>query len=162
MKEKSLVKKTTQSITDGTDQLLNQLKSGFSKLSDIGTTTKNKFINYVKEVFDILPLIEKAGFRTNRLIVGISIPPSVEIHVSRFKEVDQKEIDQLLEEYSDRKMFKMILKSLLMTNEFQDKISTDQLVFNEICIEISIPPKVSIKYLNKDIAGIQSIETHFD
>jgi hypothetical protein len=162
MKEKSLVKKTTQSITDGTDQLLNQLKSGFSKLSDIGTTTKNKFINYVKEVFDILPLIEKAGFRTNRLIVGISIPPSVEIHVSRFKEVDQKEIDKLLEEYSDRKMFKMILKSLLMTNEFQDKISTDQLVFNEICIEISIPPKVSIKYLNKDIAGIQSIETHFD
>jgi len=162
MKEKSLVKKTSQSITDGTDQLLNQLKNGFSKLSEIGTTTKNKFINYVKEVFDILPLIEKAGFRTNRLIVGISIPPSVEIHVSRFKEVDQKEIDNLLEEYSDRKMFKMILKSLLMTNEFQDKLSTDQLVFNEICIEISIPPKVSIKYLNKDIAGIQSIETHFD
>lgn len=162
MKEKSLVKKTTQSITDGTDQLFSQLKNGFSKLSDIGTTTKNKFISYVKEVFDILPLIEKAGFRTNRLIVGISIPPSVEIHVSRFKEIDQKEIDKLLEEYSDQKMFKMILKSLLMTNEFQDKISTDQLVFNEICIEISIPPKVSIKYLNKDIAGIQSIETHFD
>ena len=149
MKEKSLVKKTTQSITNGTDQLFSQLKNGFSKLSDIGTTTKNKFISYVKEVFDILPLIEKAGFRTNRLIVGISIPPSVEIHVSRFKEIDQK-------------MFKMILKSLLMTNEFQDKISTDQLVFNEICIEISIPPKVSIKYLNKDIAGIQCIETHFD
>lgn len=161
MKEKSLVKKTSQSITDGTDQLLNQLKNGFSKLSDIGTTTKNKFVNYVKEVFDILPLIEKAGFRTNRLIVGISIHPSVEIHVSRFKEVDQKEIDNLLEEYSDQKMFKMILKSLLMTNEFQDKLSTDQLVFNEICIEISIPPKVSIKYLNKDIAGIQDIETHF-
>ena len=103
MKEKSLVKKTTQSITNGTDQLFSQLKNGFSKLSDIGTTTKNKFISYVKEVFDILPLIEKAGFRTNRLIVGISIPPSVEIHVSRFKEIDQK-------------MFKMILKSLLMTN----------------------------------------------
>ena len=106
MKEKSLVKKTTQSITDSTDQLVNQLKSGFSKLSGIGTTTKNKFINYVKEVFDILPLIEKAGFRTNRLIVGISIPPSVEIHVSRFKEVNQKEIDNLLEEYSDRKCLK--------------------------------------------------------
>ncbi|WP_299682257.1 hypothetical protein [uncultured Dokdonia sp.] len=162
MKEKSLVKKTTQSISDSTDQLLNQLKNGFSKLSDIGTTAKNKFINYVKEVFDILPLIEKAGFRTNRLIVGISVPPSVEIHVSRFKEVDQKAIDQLLEEYKDRKMFKMILRSLLMSNEFQSKISTEQLVFNEICIEISIPPKVSLKYLNKDIAGIQTIETYFD
>ncbi|WP_299762930.1 hypothetical protein [uncultured Dokdonia sp.] len=162
MKEKSLVEKTTQSISDSTDQLLHQLKSGFSKLSEIGSTAKNKFINYVKEVFDILPLIEKAGFRTNRLIVGISVPPSVEIHVSRFKEVDQKIIDQLLEEYKNRKMFKMILKSLLMSNEFQSKISTEQLVFNEICIEISIPPKVSIKYLNKDIAGIQTIETYFD
>jgi len=103
MKEKSLVEKTTQSISDSTDQLLHQLKNGFSKLSEIGSTAKNKFINYVKEVFDILPLIEKAGFRTNRLIVGISVPPSVEIQVSRFKEVDQKIIDQLLEEYKNRK-----------------------------------------------------------
>ncbi len=141
---------------------MNQLKAGLSKISDIGVNAKNKFINYVKEIFDILPVIEKAGFRTNRLIVGISIPPSVEIHVSRFKEIDEKQIEQLYKEYKDKKMFKLILKSLIMSNEFQSKLSSNSMVFSETCIEISIPPKISIKYLNKDIANLNKIETEFD
>ena len=162
MKKDSLIKKTTKTVTNGTDQILSQLKSGLAKIGDFGTSTKNKFVNYVKDIFDILPLIEKAGFRTNRLIVGISIPPSVEIHVSRFKEIDQIEIEKMYEEYKDKKMFKLILKSLIMSNDFQGKLSSDNLVFSETCIEISIPPKISIKYLNKDIANITKIEAEFD
>lgn len=162
MEEKSIIKKTTDTISDSTDQVINQLKNGLSKIGDLGTSAKNKFINYVKDVFDVLPLIEKAGFRTNRLIVGISVPPSIEIHVSRFKEMDTKEIEKLYEAYSDKKMFKLILKSLIMSNDFQSKLSSESLVFSETCIEISIPPKVSIKYLNKDIANLGKIETEFD
>lgn len=162
MKEKGIIKKTTKTIKDGSDQLLDQLKSGLSKIGDLGTSTKNKFVDYVKDVFNVLPILEKAGFRTNRLIVGVSIPPSVEIHFSRFKEINKDEIDALLEEYKDKKMFKLILKSLLMSNDFQSKLSSESLVFSETCIEISIPPKVSIKYLNKDIANLTKIEADFD
>ncbi|WP_191858969.1 hypothetical protein [Hanstruepera ponticola] len=162
MKDKSIIKKTSESITDSTDQIIYQLKNGLTKISDLGINTKNKFASYVKEIFDVLPLIEEAGFRTNRLIVGISIPPSVEIHVSRFKELNKDQIDELYEKYNDRKTFKLILKSLLMSNDFQAKISSDKLVFSETCIEISIPPKVSIKYLNKDIANLNKIEVEFD
>jgi hypothetical protein len=162
VEEKSIIKKTTNTISDSTDQVINQLKNGLSKIGDLGTNAKNKFLNYVKDVFDVLPLIEQAGFRTNRLIVGISVPPSIEIHLSRFKEMDAKEIEKLYETYSDKKMFKLILKSLIMSNDFQSKLSSDSLVFSETCIEISIPPKVSIKYLNKDIANLGKIETEFD
>ena len=69
MKEKNILKKTTKTISDGADQVLDQLKNGLSKIGDLGTNTKNKFIDYVKDVFNVLPLLEKAGFRTNRLIV---------------------------------------------------------------------------------------------
>jgi len=162
MKEKGIIKKTTKTIKDSSDQVLEQLKNGLSKIGDLGNTTKNKFIEYVKDVFNVLPLIEKAGFRTNRLIVGVSIPPSVEIHFSRFKEINKEEIDTFYKEYKDKKMFKLILKSLLMSNEFQSKLSSESLVFSETCIEISIPPKVSIKYLNKDIANLNKIEVDFD
>ncbi|TYA78786.1 hypothetical protein FUA24_10565 [Seonamhaeicola marinus] len=141
---------------------MKQLKTGLSKIGDFGNNTKDKFLNYVKDIFDVLPQIEEAGFRTNRLIVGISLPPSVEIHVTRFKELDTVEIDNLFEKYKEKKMFKLILKSLIMSNEFQSKLSSDTLVFSETCIEISIPPKVSIKYLNKDIANINKIEAEFD
>lgn len=162
MKEKGIIKKTTKTIKDSSDQILEQLKNGLSKIGDLGTTTKNKFVDYVKDVFNVLPILEKAGFKTNRLIVGVSIPPSVEIHFSRFKEINKDEIDALLEEYKEKKMFKLILKSLLMSNDFQSKLSSESLVFSETCIEISIPPKVSIKYLNKDIANLTRIEADFD
>ena len=114
MKEKGIIKKTTKTVSDGADQILNQLKNGLSKIGDLGSSTKNKFTDYVKDIFNVLPLLEKAGFRTNRLIVGVSIPPSVEIHFSRFKEIDKEKTDILCEEYKDKKMFKLILKSLLM------------------------------------------------
>ena len=160
--KKGVLKKTAESVSTSADTIIKQLKTGLGKIGDIGTNTKNKFINYVKDVFDVLPLLEIAGFRTNRLIVGISIPPSIEIHVSRFKELSQAEIDQLYIDYEKKSMFKLILKALLMSNDFQKKLSTDTLVFSETCIEISIPPKVSIKYLNSDIANIVKLETHFD
>lgn len=162
MKDNSILKKTTKTVSDSSEQILNQLKGGLSKIGDIGTNTKDKFVNYVKDVFDVLPIIEEAGFKTNRLIVGISIPPSVEIHFSRFKELNKEEMDLLLEQYSDKKMFKLILKALLMSNEFQGKLSSETLVFSETCIEISIPPKVSIKYLHKDISNLNKIESEFD
>lgn len=162
MKEKGIIKKTTQTISEGTDQIFEQFKNGISKIGDLGTSTKNKFIDYVKDVFNVLPLLENAGFRTNRLIVGVSIPPSIEIHFSRFKEINKNEIDILYQKYKDKKMFKLILKSLLMSNDFQSKLSSETMVFSETCIEISIPPKVSIKYLNKEIANLHKIEADFD
>ncbi len=161
MPDKSIVPESSKS-NNKMDNVINQLKSGLSKIGDLGTNTKDKFVNYVKDIFDVLPLIEKAGFRTNRLIVGVSIPPSVEIHFSRVTEFDENHIQKLMDEYANKKMFKLILKGLLMSNEFQSKISTDDLIFSETCIEISIPPKISIKYLNKDIASLHKIETEFD
>lgn len=160
--EDSILIKTSKSITESSEQIITQLKNGLSKIGDIGSNTKNKFVEYVKDVFDVLPLIENAGFKANRLIVGISVPPSIEIHFSRFKELGKEETEKLLELYSDRKMFTLIFKALKMSNEFQRKLSSDSLVFSETCIEISIPPKISIKYLNKDISDLAKIETEFD
>ena len=162
MKEKNIFKKTTKTISDGADQVFQQFKNGILQIGDLGSATKNKFVDYVKDVFNVLPLLEKAGFRTNRLIVGVSVPPSIEIHFSRFKDIKKEEIDSLYEEYKDKKMFKLILKALLMSHDFQSKLYSDTLVFSETCIEISIPPKVSIKYLRKDIASLDKIEAEFD
>lgn len=162
MKEKNIFKKTSKTISDGADQVFEQFKNGISKLGDLGSATKNKFVDYVKDIFNVLPLLEKAGFRTNRLIVGVSVPPSIEIHFSRFKDLDKKEIDNLYHKYKDQKMFTLILKALLMSNDFQSKLSSDTFVFSETCVEISIPPKVSIKYLRKDSVSLSKIETEFD
>lgn len=157
------LKNTSDKIIDNTDKVLNQLKEGLSKIGNLGKTTKDKFTNYVKEVFDVLPILEEAGFVTNGIVVGISIPPSIEIHFSNFKEIDEDAIKKLNEEHKNKKMFKLILKSLLVSNSFQNKISSENYISNGICVEISIPPKVSIKYINKNLKNINSIiHTDFD
>lgn len=162
MNQNSMLNKASKKVTEGTDQLLNQLKSGLQKLGDLGTVTKDKFIDYIKDVFDVLPHIEEAGFKTKRIIIGISIPPSIEIHVFRVKELNSKQIEVLMNKYESQKMFKLILKALLVSNDFQSKISSESMVFSETCIEISIPPRISIKYLDKELASIKKIEQNFD
>jgi len=157
-----MLKNTSDKILDNTDKVLNQLKEGLSKIGNLGKTTKDKFTNYVKEIFDDLPILEEAGFVTNSIIVGISIPPSIEIHFTKFKEIDDDYIKRLNKKYKNKKMFKLILKSLIMSNNFQSKIASDNYVPNGICIEISIPPKVSIRYLNKNLNNVNLIHTEFD
>ena len=54
MKDDSIIKKTSKTVTDSSEQILNQLKTGLSKISELGNSSKNKFVDYVKEVFDVL------------------------------------------------------------------------------------------------------------
>lgn len=154
--EDTLIKKSTSKITQTTDELLGQLKSGLSKIGDIGASQKNKFKNHVLEIFDVLPVIEDAGFKAVRVVVGVSVIPSVEVYFRRIKEIDQKHIDLIIKKHNT--MTRLILKPLLLANDLQGKISTDDFIFSETAIEISIPPKVQIRYMHKDIAGLMKIE----
>ena len=49
-----------------------------------------------------------------------------------------------------------------MANELQGKFSTEDMVFAETGIEITIPPRVMIKYLNKEIAHLTKLEARLD
>jgi hypothetical protein len=50
----------------------------------------------------------------------------------------------------------------MMANDFQGKFSTDDMVFAETGLMFTIPPRVIIKYLHKDIAHLSKLEAHLD
>lgn len=142
-------------IQSSFDEALDTLKSGLDKVSDFGSYTKDKTVDFVESIVELIPIIEKAGYRTNRFIVGISIPPSVQLHLHRFKEVSDEEIESLKVEYEEKKILKMILSSLITVNSLQGKLSVGDLVFSEVAIDITLPPRISIRYLNKEIAKLE-------
>lgn len=153
---KKLTKKGDKNfIQSSLDDAIDTLKSGLDKVSDFGNFTKDKTVDFIESIAELIPIIEKAGYRTNRFIVGITIPPSVQLHLHRFKEVSEKEIEDLKLEYKDKKILKMILSSLITVNNLQGKLSVGDLVFSEVAIDITLPPKVSIRYLNKEIAKLE-------
>lgn len=142
-------------IQSSFDDAIDTLKAGLEKVSDFGNFTKDKTVDFVESIAELIPIIEKAGYRTNRFIVGITIPPSVQLHLHRFKEVSEEEIEDLKLEYKDKKILKMILSSLITVNKLQGKLSVGDLVFSEVAIDITLPPKISIRYLNKEIAKLE-------
>ena len=48
MKEKNILKKTTKTISDGADQVLDQLKNGLSKIGDLAQTLKISLLIMLK------------------------------------------------------------------------------------------------------------------
>lgn len=142
-------------IQSSFDDAIDTLKAGLDKVSDFGNFTKDKTVDFVESIAELIPIIEKAGYRTNRFIVGITIPPSVQLHLHRFKEVSEEEIEDLKLEYKNKKILKMILSSLITVNKLQGKLSVGDLVFSEVAIDITLPPKISIRYLNKEIAKLE-------
>lgn len=155
MNKKLPAKQNKNFIQSSFDEAIDKLKSGLDKVADFGNYTKDKTVDFVEGIAALIPIIEKAGYRTNRFIVGITIPPSVQLHLHRFKEVSDKDIEKLTLQYKDKKILKMILSSLITVNNLQGKLSIGDLVFSEVAIDITLPPKISVRYLNKEIAKLE-------
>lgn len=155
MSKKSVTTNHKNFIQSSFDDAIDKLKAGLDKVSEFGTVTKDKTVDFIESISELIPIIEKAGYRTNRFIVGITIPPSVQLHLHRFAEVSEKEIEELKVEYKNKKILKMILSSLITVNKLQSKLNVGDLVFSEVAVDISLPPKISIRYLNKEIAKLE-------
>ncbi|MCI5054536.1 MAG: hypothetical protein MRY83_00365, partial [Flavobacteriales bacterium] len=148
---KQRIKKTFSDLPD-MDESVEKIKKGLSKLGSIGKGTKQKFEDFTQSIIDALPIIEEAGFRSNRFIIGVSIPPNISIHFQKTKDVKDEDLERLKEQHKERKSVKLILNALATANRFQRKMNIRGMDFSEICLDITIPPKVSLKYLHKKVA----------
>ena len=148
--------KSIKGVVDNTvDVTFDKVKEGLEAIESSGKNTVEKSIEYVQEIIDNLPLYEKVGYRTTSIEIGISFPPSLEIDFHKFKNVNADEIDKLKQKYKDSKMFLLILNSLINASSFQNKISTENFESNLISVEITIPPKVSIKFKRRKDKGVK-------
>ena len=105
----------------------------------------------MNDVLAVLPILEQVGYRTNEFKIGMSIAPVIEISFSRFLNVSEEEVEKIKKEQEEKTMFNMILSMLETANSISGKLETDNFDFHETIVEISVPPKVSLRYVNKDL-----------
>jgi hypothetical protein len=139
-------------ITESMDESVELIKKGFAKIGKIGKGAKQKFEDFTQSIIQALPIIEEAGYRANRFIIGVGIPPNISIHFQKTRVVSEMELEKLKEDYREDKSVKLILNALITANKFQNKMMIKGMDFSEICLDITIPPKVSLKYLHKNVA----------
>lgn len=143
--------KTSKLIKTASEEATSKIKEGAEKLGGIGPATKDKVVEVVNDVIAVLPLLEKAGYRTNEFKIGMSFSPVIEVSFSRFLDVPEEEVEALKKEHHDKKMFNMILSMLHTANSVSGRLNADDFNFHETVVEISIPPKVSLRYLHKSL-----------
>ena len=115
---------------------LNLKEKGLDKIKDT-----------IVQVTDALPVIKKAGYAVNEIEIGMGLPPSVVVHLMYEEGIDDDEKVKILEELGENKVGTMLLKSLLKATEVQAAIKMGNLKFKEIEVEMSVPPSVTIKFV---------------
>lgn len=145
---KNIISDTTGLIGEGYSDASNLLKDTLNKFYDVKNITAEKLGSLANELIALSPIIEKTGFHTKEIIVGVSLPPKVVFHFEKIAEVSREEIKKVLEENADKTLLKVIVNTLLSADDFQSKLNLTSFTFTEIDIEVGIPPQVNVKLVN--------------
>ena len=129
--------------------LKDKMSSAGDILGNLKDKSVDKFLEYLNNINDILPIIAKTGYALVGMSVDVSIPPGVNLDFHKTKEVSKEEIEKILEQNEGRPVLKLIVDSLVTANEFHKRIKLGSLPFTGISVGVSMPPKVTLKFIKK-------------
>lgn len=115
---KTAVTDTTGMLSESYDDAVNLLKDTLSNFYDVKDITKEKVTTLTNDLIALAPIIEKTGFRSKEINVGISVPPKIIFHFEKIADVSKEEITKVLEENGDKTMLKVIVNLLVTADEF--------------------------------------------
>ena len=116
---KNVLTDTSSLLGIGFDEASNLLKDTLDKFYDVKNLTKEKLTGITNDLIALSPLIEKTGFRTKEINIGVGVPPRIIFHFEKFANVSKEEIEALLKEHEDKTMLKVIVTTLVSADEFQ-------------------------------------------
>ncbi len=151
---KNVLTDTSSLLGIGFDEASNLLKDTLDKFYDVKNLTKEKLTGITNDLIALSPLIEKTGFRTKEINIGVGVPPRIIFHFEKFANVSKEEIEALLKEHEDKTMLKVIVTTLVSADEFQKKLTLGSFKFSEIDIELGVPPEVNVKLVNSSAESV--------
>lgn len=154
--------KTAEFLRKSSEEAASKIKEGVDKMGNIGPATLNKAANIVNELLAVLPLLEEAGYPAQEFKIGIALTPVIEVNFLMGYELEPEALEKLKEEHQDKRLFGMILSTLKMARDLSGKIQTEDFGFEETVVEITVPPKVSLRYVNKKSAFAEAFHLEED
>lgn len=151
---KNVLTDTSSLLGIGFDEASNLLKDTLDKFYDVKNLTKEKLTGITNDLIALSPLIEKTGFRTKEINIGVGVPPRIIFHFEKFANVSKEVIEALLKEHEDKTMLKVIVTTLVSADEFQKKLTLGSFKFSEIDIELGVPPEVNVKLVNSSAESV--------
>jgi hypothetical protein len=132
-----------------TENLKDKVAGAGGYLSDLKEEGKEKFLNYLNGLGEILPLIAEAGYTLDSFDVDVSLPPGISMKFEKVLDVSRVKIDSILEQNKDKDLLKMIVTSLVAADEFHKKIKLGSFLLTHITVDLSVPPRMKISFVKK-------------
>ena len=115
------------------------------KLAGIGDAAKEKITNTTNELISLSPIIEEMGYKTTSISITIGLPPDIIFHFQKTADVSAERRAELLEQHKDKAMLGTIVKMLVTTDEYRDKLKLGSFKFNNIDVCIGLTPGMTIQ-----------------
>jgi hypothetical protein len=129
------------------DNLKEKVTNVTDFIGDLKDEGKEKFVNYINGLSDIIPIIATAGYRLKGIDIDVAIPPGVNMLFEKIKDVPKEEIDAIMEANKDKELLRSIVKALEMADDFHNKLKMGDLRFTSVNVNLSLPPKVTMKFI---------------
>ncbi|MBK8345277.1 MAG: hypothetical protein IPL12_19560 [Bacteroidetes bacterium] len=133
---------------EGLQSATDLLKETLSNFYDVKNLTTEKLAVIANDLIALSPIIEKTGYRTKEINIGVSLPPKIIFHFEKFADISKEEIAEILKENDDKTILKVIVGTLTTADEFQSKLTLGNFKFSEIDIEVGVPSQVNVKLMN--------------
>ncbi len=141
--------KASEFLKKSSGEAINKLRESAEKMTHLGPAAKDKVAQLVSDFLDILPILEEAGYPAYEFKIVLALTPMLEVSFATGRAADEATIERLKEEHADRRFVKMILSTLQMADDLADRVESEDFVYRETILEISVPPKVSLRYVNR-------------
>lgn len=146
----SSISKTAAETSEGA---FGKIKQGAGKLgamsSNLGDSAMDKAADVINDLIATLPLLEEAGYEAKEFTIQVAFPPVITIHFRKIADLDADSLTKIKEKHQGKKMFQLLLKTLTTANALLPKIKSDIFDFDEIIVDVTVPPSVQLRYLRR-------------
>jgi cysteinyl-tRNA synthetase len=146
---KDFLNKMTEKASEMKDAMMDNinLDSITEKISSIGDAAKEKITSTTNELISLSPIIEEMGYKTTGISITVGIPPDITFHFQKTSDVTAERRAAIMEQHKDKAMLGTIVKMLVTTDEYRDKLKLGSFKFNNIDVCIGLTPGMTIQLI---------------
>lgn len=144
---KDFLNNLTEKVNEAKDAVADSLSLDklTEKIGSISEGAKEKTINTANELIGLTPIIEEIGFKTTGISVTMGLPPDITFHFMKSEDVSPERRKEILETHKDKALLGTIVKMLVTTDEYRDKLKLGSFKFSNIDICIGLTPGMTIQ-----------------
>ncbi len=120
------------------------------KIASISDGAKDNITKTTNDLISLSPIIEEMGYKTTSISVTVGLPPDVTFHFQKTADVSAERRAEIMAQHKDKALLGTVVKMLVTTDEYRDKLKLGAFKFNNIDVCIGLTPGMTIQLVPEE------------